>query len=98
VPGGGYSSASGTSLAAPHVAGAAALLWSASPALRPRIEATETILSRSSRPLFSTQCGDPANTVPNNVYGWGRLDVLSAWEIFADDFETGDTTVWTTQP
>jgi subtilisin family serine protease len=97
VPGGGYSSASGTSLAAPHVAGAVALLWSASPSLRNRIDATEDVLSRSSQPRFSTQCGDPGDTVPNNVYGWGRLDAVAAWAIFADGFEAGDTSTWTTQ-
>ncbi len=33
VPGGGYESWSGTSMACPHVAGAAALVWSAAPSL-----------------------------------------------------------------
>jgi PKD repeat protein len=78
VPGGNYGDSQGTSMAAPHVAGAVALLWSARPSLRGAITQTEDILNQTALPRYSTQCGDPANTVPNNVYGWGRLDALSA--------------------
>jgi subtilisin family serine protease len=96
APGGDYASASGTSLAAPHVAGAVALLWSASPALKGRVDATEQALAHSAVARFSSQCGDPANTVPNNVFGWGRLDTLAAYAIFADGFESGDPWAWST--
>lgn len=65
-------------MAGPHMAGAVALLWSAQPALRGQIGQTEEILNTAAVPLYSTQCGDPSNTVPNNVYGWGRLDALTA--------------------
>lgn len=78
VPGGGYQYMQGTSMAAPHVAGAVALLWSAQPALRNQIDRTEAILNETALPLYSTQCGDPPASVPNNVYGWGRLDALAA--------------------
>lgn len=78
---GRYGFISGTSMAGPHVAGAVALLWSAQPALRGQIGQTEAFLNASAVPYYSTQCGDPANTVPNNVYGWGRLDVLAAVQL-----------------
>ncbi len=95
-PGGGYASASGTSLAAPHVAGAVALIWSASPTLRGRLDATEWALAHTSAARFSTQCGDPAGTVPNNVFGWGRLDAAAAYAIFADGFDAGNPWAWST--
>jgi len=96
APGGDYASASGTSLAAPHVAGAVALLWSASPALKGRVDATERALASSAVPRFSSQCGDPGDAVPNNVFGWGRLDAMAAYAIFADGFESGDPWAWST--
>ncbi len=94
--GGGYQSASGTSLASPHVAGAVALLWSASPTLIGRIDATEAIFNITAEGWTSDQCGDPADAVPNNVYGWGILDALAAYEVFDDGFESGNTYFWST--
>jgi len=92
--GGGYESASGTSLASPHVAGAVALLWSASPSLIGRIDATEAIFNITAEGWTSDQCGDPADAVPNNVYGWGVLDALAAYEVFDDGFESGNAYFW----
>ena len=94
-PGGSYGSASGTSLASPHVAGVVALLWSASPALRGRVDATEAILGRTALARTSSQCGDPPGAIPNNVYGWGRVDAFAAWQVFSDGFDSGNLTAWT---
>lgn len=76
--GGNYGNSSGTSMASPHVAGAVALLWSARPDLRGHITETAAILNTTAILRYSTQCGDAADAVPNNVYGWGRLDIAAA--------------------
>ena len=71
---------SGTSGSAPHVTGAVALLWSAAPQLIGQVAATTNVLERTAVPLTSTQdCGGLSGTsVPNPVFGWGRLDVAAA--------------------
>ena len=78
--GDGYGFNSGTSMAAPHVAGAVALLLSAAPAYRGQVEAIEAALTSSAEPMTTTQgCGDDGpDSVPNNVWGWGILDVQAA--------------------
>lgn len=92
VPGSGYSTKSGTSMAAPHVAGAVALLWSAAPHLKGQLDETEEILMKSATSVavpdyvvsFDEATGKmvcKAGTtaeVPNATYGFGRLNVKAA--------------------
>jgi serine protease AprX len=71
-----YTTASGTSMATPHIAGAVALLWSAIPSLQNQITASRDALDNAAHFISSTQCGTAGP--PNNVYGWGRVDILAA--------------------
>jgi subtilisin family serine protease len=71
-----WTTASGTSLAAAHGAGAVALLESAHPNLP--VAQQELALEQGAMDL-----GDAG---PDNAYGWGRLDVVGANDRLAPDF------------
>ena len=81
VPGDGYSVFSGTSMAGPHVVGVVALVLSANADLVGNPDAIEPILTSSAVPRTTTEnCGGvPGDQIPNNTYGWGRVDALSAF-------------------
>jgi serine protease AprX len=80
VPGTGYQSMSGTSMASPHVAGAVALVLSAFPQLSGNVFQLESLLQDTAVPRTTTEnCGGvPGTQIPNNTYGYGRIDVLNA--------------------
>jgi len=67
LPGGAYGILNGTSMAAPHVAGLAALLLEAEPSLT--ITETIHVITSTARPL---------GEVPNTTAGWGRVDAYQA--------------------
>jgi uncharacterized repeat protein (TIGR01451 family) len=95
TPGGAYASKQGTSMAAPHVSGVAAMLRSVSPTVS--ITQTIHIITSTAVPL-GTQ-------VPNNDTGWGRVDAFAAVAALAQSgFITGtvrqtpEPQTWTSNP
>lgn len=74
---------SGTSMAAPHVGGAASIIMSACPCLERNIDKIQVILQASAEhllpPFVDSFCGrDNANSIPNNYFGYGRINVHAA--------------------
>ena len=80
-----YATNSGTSMAAPHLAGAVAMLWSANPDLIGDYDATYAALTSSAVPIGlpdrfnGTGFADcRPDQLPNNLIGYGRLNIYAA--------------------
>ena len=80
LPGGTYGILGGTSMAAPHVAGVVALMWSANPALIGDLARTRQLLVDTARPPLPSfgPTGEDACGGPANVRGSGVVDALAA--------------------
>ena len=77
TPNNRYGISSGTSMAGPHVAGVAALLISAHPELKGHPDQIRERLRAITDPRPSSQgCGDDTlETIPNNGFGWGIVNL-----------------------
>jgi hypothetical protein len=65
-------------MAAPHVVGTVALMWSANRSLIGRVRQTMELLDDSAVDVSNLSCGGTADD--NNVWGEGRLDAFAAVE------------------
>ncbi|KAI9291158.1 subtilisin-like protein, partial [Neoconidiobolus thromboides FSU 785] len=83
IPGGKYAALQGTSMASPHVSGAALLVIAGCPHLSRRVDLIAKVLHQSATPVLpKVKCGkDTDKSVPNNEYGYGVINVAKALQI-----------------
>ncbi|MCP4167370.1 MAG: S8 family serine peptidase [Chloroflexi bacterium] len=80
IPGTGYASFSGTSMASPHVAAVIALLLDAAPELRGDTDFIKAVVSQTAEPVTDFVCGGDPSGSPNNRFGWGIINARRAIE------------------
>lgn len=89
IPDSAYTFYSGTSMAGPHVAGAVALLISASPGLAGNVDSLENILEMTADSIYTDRtdtCGNTTHDVfPNNMVGHGRINLIKALGVVRPD-------------
>ncbi len=97
IPGDDYASMSGTSMAGPHVAALVALLVTTNPDFQGHVDQLENFIRFSAVPMthpFQNCGGVSGQEVPNNTYGFGRIDAYAA-HLLIDGFvvDTPDAAV-----
>ncbi|MDX1684342.1 MAG: S8 family serine peptidase [Saprospiraceae bacterium] len=82
LPDSSYQAWNGTSMAGPHVAGLVALILSANPELKGEVDIIEdVIISTAVRKLHPADtCDVDPIVIPNNTYGYGRINAVAAVE------------------
>jgi subtilisin family serine protease len=82
---------SGTSMAAPHVAGLVALMYSAAPSLLRQYGSVESVIQNTATGIaYNSGCsGGDTDYIPNPATGWGVIDALKAVQAVAGKNKPG---------